>query len=40
MKTTGLKLDALNMNSIKNSEDYKEEVENYLNSPKIKKFLL
>jgi dethiobiotin synthetase len=34
MKTNGLKLDALNINSIKDSVDYKAEIEKYLNTPR------
>jgi hypothetical protein len=34
MKTTGLKLDALKPNSIRDLKDYKKEIEEYLNTPR------
>ena len=34
MEKTGLKLDALKPNSIRDLKDYKQEIEEYLNSPK------
>jgi hypothetical protein len=37
MKTTGLKLDALKPNSIRDLKDYKQEIEEYLNKPKEQK---